>query len=191
MVARHDGRCWVCKAQPATTVDHDHVTGRVRGALCRVCNMVLHYVERPGWWDAAKRYLGRSRRLAPPATPVRGVPGARRCGAGPHLGVVVGNPAGEPARPNLGGKPVELPGAHHLPRFLRGPIFLGPIVFGPIVLGSIFFPGPHFFLPATHSASLRSYVDFQTMWTSMVRWAYEPPSPGIRRGSVGHHTDCT
>lgn len=59
MVAKYDGLCWVCLDNPAQVVDHDHETGRVRGALCRGCNMVLHYVERPDWWAAAKAYLGR------------------------------------------------------------------------------------------------------------------------------------
>jgi hypothetical protein len=55
--AKHDGVCWICRERPADTVDHDHETNEIRGALCRVCNMVLHYVERPGWWDAAQAYL--------------------------------------------------------------------------------------------------------------------------------------
>lgn len=57
MVARFDGLCWICQERTADTVDHCHKTNVVRGALCRVCNMVLHYVERPGWWDTAVRYL--------------------------------------------------------------------------------------------------------------------------------------
>lgn len=57
MVDRFDGACWICRTNPATAVDHCHETGRVRGALCRVCNMVLHYVERPDWWADAKAYL--------------------------------------------------------------------------------------------------------------------------------------
>ncbi|MYX67372.1 MULTISPECIES: endonuclease domain-containing protein [unclassified Streptomyces] len=57
MRQRHGGLCWICREKPADAVDHDHASGAVRGALCRVCNMVLHYVERPDWWDAAKLYL--------------------------------------------------------------------------------------------------------------------------------------
>lgn len=55
------GLCWICRENPADCVDHDHETGAVRGVLCRVCNMVLHYVERPGWWDDAKAYLAERR----------------------------------------------------------------------------------------------------------------------------------
>lgn len=57
MLARFDGQCWICRQRPATCVDHCHESGRVRGALCRVCNMVPSYVERPGWWDTATAYL--------------------------------------------------------------------------------------------------------------------------------------
>ena|SRR5690606_25641530 len=57
MLAKFDGKCWLCKERSAEAVDHCHDTKRVRGALCRVCNMVLHYVERPGWWADAKAYL--------------------------------------------------------------------------------------------------------------------------------------
>lgn len=57
MLARFDGACWICRERPAEALDHCHQTNRVRGALCRVCNMVLHYVERPGWWADAKAYL--------------------------------------------------------------------------------------------------------------------------------------
>jgi hypothetical protein len=57
LIARHDGLCWICRISPVDCVDHNHETGIVRGALCRVCNMVLHYVEHPDWWDEAKSYL--------------------------------------------------------------------------------------------------------------------------------------
>jgi Recombination endonuclease VII len=46
-----DGRCWICGGQPRTqqlAVDHNHITGQVRGLLCgggpgskRGCNHVL------------------------------------------------------------------------------------------------------------------------------------------------------
>lgn len=57
LAGRFDGMCWICRTQPAGCVDHDHETGAIRGALCRTCNMVLHYVERPGWWADARAYL--------------------------------------------------------------------------------------------------------------------------------------
>lgn len=46
MVARFDGRCWVCKSREATVIDHNHECcdrayscGKcVRGVLCMSCN---------------------------------------------------------------------------------------------------------------------------------------------------------
>ena len=31
-------KCQACGLQPASVVDHDHHTGRVRGFICRSCN---------------------------------------------------------------------------------------------------------------------------------------------------------
>ena len=36
-----DGLCALCYERPATTVDHDHETGQIRGALCNGCNSGL------------------------------------------------------------------------------------------------------------------------------------------------------
>jgi hypothetical protein len=55
--ARFAGMCWLCRSKLGECVDHDHATDRVRGWLCRTCNMALHFVERPGWWAAASAYL--------------------------------------------------------------------------------------------------------------------------------------
>lgn len=43
-----DGLCAFCYERPATHIDHDHETGRVRGALCQPCNNGLGWVERMG-----------------------------------------------------------------------------------------------------------------------------------------------
>lgn len=39
--ARQNGRCIICLRAPAVHVDHDHVTGEVRGVLCFRCNAGL------------------------------------------------------------------------------------------------------------------------------------------------------
>lgn len=48
-------------------IDHDHACcpgatscGKcVRGLLCMGCNLSLGFLDRPGWFDAAKNYLAR------------------------------------------------------------------------------------------------------------------------------------
>lgn len=41
MIRDQDGVCAICKERPATDVDHDHSSGRVRGMLCAQCNSGL------------------------------------------------------------------------------------------------------------------------------------------------------
>jgi hypothetical protein len=41
MLAEQGGLCALCRERPAEHVDHDHVTGRVRGLLCFCCNQGL------------------------------------------------------------------------------------------------------------------------------------------------------
>lgn len=62
MCARFDGKCWVCRDASAEYVDHDHKTGRVRGAVCPKCNSALHHVENNGWWAKAVAYLDEANR---------------------------------------------------------------------------------------------------------------------------------
>lgn len=62
MLEEQGGHCALCPAVPGVRrlhVDHDHVTGRVRGLLCLPCNGAVHYLEREGWLDAALAHIGR------------------------------------------------------------------------------------------------------------------------------------
>lgn len=56
-----DGRCAICgdtENGRALAVDHDHVTGKVRGLLCASCNNGLgRFRDDPGRLKAAARYL--------------------------------------------------------------------------------------------------------------------------------------
>jgi N12 class adenine-specific DNA methylase len=46
MRERQEGRCLICqKLSDLLVVDHCHETGRVRGLLCRSCNLALGYLE--------------------------------------------------------------------------------------------------------------------------------------------------
>jgi hypothetical protein len=47
MLARQGGRCATCKRRPVgrLCVDHCHVTGKVRGLLCRKCNIGIGHLD--------------------------------------------------------------------------------------------------------------------------------------------------
>jgi hypothetical protein len=58
LYTRADGRCELCeKVSECLHVDHDHITGRVRGLLCAGCNTTLHWVERTDWLRKAQGYV--------------------------------------------------------------------------------------------------------------------------------------
>lgn len=78
MIAACDGACEICRRpvvrvwsakergksrQRALTVDHDHVTGAVRGILCNFCNIALGAMtDSPESLRAAAEYIENSRR---------------------------------------------------------------------------------------------------------------------------------
>jgi hypothetical protein len=54
------GLCAICEARPAVHLDHDHETGRVRGALCFGCNGGLgQFGDDPDLFRRAIEYLER------------------------------------------------------------------------------------------------------------------------------------
>lgn len=53
-----DGLCAICADEVAVTIDHDHVTLQLRGALCKGCNWGLgHFRDDPAKLRAAAEYL--------------------------------------------------------------------------------------------------------------------------------------
>jgi hypothetical protein len=73
LVARQRNQCAVCKARkpggPPTRkgywhIDHDHVTGQVRGLLCSRCNLGIgHFEDDPELLAAATRYVTKHRQM--------------------------------------------------------------------------------------------------------------------------------
>lgn len=63
MLEAQGGVCAICGGTPELrnyAVDHDHATGRVRGLLCRRCNLgVGYFLDRPDLLRAAINYLER------------------------------------------------------------------------------------------------------------------------------------
>lgn len=62
LLASQGGECAICPRllvypSKGAHVDHDHLTGKVRGVLCRWCNIGLGYVERNDWLFNVKVYL--------------------------------------------------------------------------------------------------------------------------------------
>lgn len=63
MVDAQHGRCAICGAECELVVDHDHETGKVRGLLCRNCNLALGFLEDSIFrFETAAVYLQRSSR---------------------------------------------------------------------------------------------------------------------------------
>jgi len=71
LVRRQRGRCAICRtAEPGYAswlVDHDHVTGQVRGLLCRACNSGIGLLrDDPDLISAAARYVRTHRQMVIP-----------------------------------------------------------------------------------------------------------------------------
>jgi len=59
MLDSQGGGCAICGSRPdLLCVDHDHLTGKVRGLLCSTCNKGLgHFCDDPGLLGRATNYL--------------------------------------------------------------------------------------------------------------------------------------
>lgn len=64
MIEKQDNKCLICNKNFSILegwnkrcVDHDHKTGKIRGILCRKCNISLHYIEDNNLWKQAQNYL--------------------------------------------------------------------------------------------------------------------------------------
>lgn len=52
----NDGKCALCPRK-AKYIDHDHVSGKIRGALCPMCNNAIGRLEEFGWIEKANEYI--------------------------------------------------------------------------------------------------------------------------------------
>ena len=60
-----DGKCAICGGPPGTIkgfhVDHNHLTNKVRGLLCHICNQGMMAVDKSiDWCEKALMYKGRA-----------------------------------------------------------------------------------------------------------------------------------
>jgi hypothetical protein len=55
--ATHCDCCGAEKDEFRLHVDHNHITGQVRGAVCRLCNYAIGYLEKEDLVEAVRAYL--------------------------------------------------------------------------------------------------------------------------------------
>jgi hypothetical protein len=68
MLQAQNGVCAICRTAEAAHIDHDHVTGAVRGMLCFRCNAALGQLDdNPDVLVRAARYLLTAARQRVPA----------------------------------------------------------------------------------------------------------------------------
>lgn len=66
MISGQDEKCAICRVSfnngklGQACIDHDHKTGKVRGILCRGCNLILGHIEKNNnFLTLAKQYLNK------------------------------------------------------------------------------------------------------------------------------------
>ncbi len=58
LIISRGGKCWLCGEKKRLFIDHNHVTGQVRGLLCPICNTLLGHLEKhPEMLGAIPTYL--------------------------------------------------------------------------------------------------------------------------------------
>lgn len=62
ILEKQSGKCAICQIDKRKTgkqfaVDHNHITGRIRGLLCAGCNRSLGFMNTPEILERAKEYL--------------------------------------------------------------------------------------------------------------------------------------
>lgn len=60
MLVGQAGRCLICDRVPGENlcIDHDHATGRIRGLLCKACNLAIGSLrDSPRLAARASQYL--------------------------------------------------------------------------------------------------------------------------------------
>lgn len=60
-IEKQGGICALCQVEAPTCLDHDHNTGKLRGAVCRRCNFALHYFDDPEWRTRLEAHLARGK----------------------------------------------------------------------------------------------------------------------------------
>jgi len=60
LINKQEGRCAICKKFAELVIDHDHSTQKVRGMLCRKCNLAIgHFEDDITYMASAIKYLSR------------------------------------------------------------------------------------------------------------------------------------
>lgn len=72
MKAEQGGRCAICHRDGPLVIDHDHLSGEVRGLLCNACNLGIGlFQESAAALAGAIFYLGRAQGMKPNTRPER------------------------------------------------------------------------------------------------------------------------